>query len=172
MIPRRMRTSSSSTTARVARYGERWARHWLDVIHYGESHGYDKDKPRVNAWPYRDYVIQSLNDDKPYSRFIEEQIAGDVLFPNNPQAFVATGFIAAGPWDFVGHQELREGTIDKDMTRVLDRDDMVATTISTFTSMTAHCARCHDHSSIRFPAEYYNLQAVFAGVDRADKAVR
>ena len=155
------------------RYGERWARHWLDVIHYGESHGYDKDKPRVNAWPYRDYVIQSLNDDKPYSRFIEEQIAGDVLFPNNPQAFVATGFIAAGPWDFVGHQELREGTIDKDMTRVLDRDDMVATTISTFTSMTAHCARCHDHKFDPIPQqEYYNLQAVFAGVDRADQPVR
>lgn len=152
------------------RYGERWARHWFDVIHYGESHGYDKDKPRPNAWPYRDYVIRSLNDDKPYARFIREQLAGDVLFPNDPQAFVATGFIAAGPWDFVGHQELREGTVDKDNTRVLDRDDMVATTISTFTSMTAHCARCHDHKFDPIPQrDYYNLQAVFAGVDRADQ---
>jgi hypothetical protein len=62
------------------RYGERWARHWLDVVHYGESHGYDKDKPRLNAWPYRDWVIRALNDDKPYTRFAEEQIAGDVLF--------------------------------------------------------------------------------------------
>ena len=97
MIPRPMRTSSSSTNCSRRRVMASVGRHWLDVIHYGESHGYDKDKPRVSAWPYRDYVIQSLNDDKPYSRFIEEQIAGDVLFPNNPQAFVATGFIAAGP---------------------------------------------------------------------------
>lgn len=152
------------------RYGERWARHWLDVVHYGESHGYDKDKPRRNAWPFRDYVIKSLNDDKPYPRFVQEQLAGDVLFPDDPQAFTATGFLAAGPWDFVGHQELREGTVDKDTTRVLDRDDMVATTISTFTSMTAHCARCHDHKFDPIPQrDYYNLQAVFAGIDRADR---
>ena len=81
------------------RYGERWGRHWLDVVHYGESHGYDKDKPRRNAWPYRDYVIRSLNEDKSYSRFVEEQLAGDVLFPDDPLGVVATGFIAAGPWD-------------------------------------------------------------------------
>ena len=96
------------------RYGERWARHWLDVVHYGDSHGYDKDKPRPNAWPYRDYVIRAFNEDKPYGRFIREQLAGDVLFPSDPEAFVATGFIAAGPWDFVGHQELREGTIGQE----------------------------------------------------------
>src|SRR5439155_2841389 len=63
------------------RYGERWARHWLDLVHYGDTHGYDKDQPRPNAWPYRDYVIRSLNADKPYSRFVREQVAGDVLFP-------------------------------------------------------------------------------------------
>ncbi len=96
------------------RYGERWGRHWLDVVHFGESHGYDKDKPRPNAWPYRDYVINSLNADKPYDQFVAEQIAGDVLCHCDPQATVATGFIAAGPWDFVGHVELREGTTDKD----------------------------------------------------------
>ncbi len=152
------------------RYGERWARHWLDVVHYGDSHGYDKDKPRSNAWPYRDYVIRAFNDDKPYARFIQEQLAGDVLFPSDPSAFVATGFIAAGPWDFVGHQELRERTTEKDTTRLLDRDDMVAQTVSTFNSMTAHCARCHDHKFDPIPqADYYNLQAVFAGVDRADR---
>ncbi|QOY91676.1 PSD1 and planctomycete cytochrome C domain-containing protein [Paludibaculum fermentans] len=152
------------------RYGERWARHWFDVMHYGESHGYDKDKPRLNAWPYRDWVIRAFNEDKPYARFVQEQIAGDALFPTDPQALVATGFLAAGPWDFVGHQELREGTVDKDLTRVLDRDDMVATTVSTFTSMTAHCARCHDHKFDPIPQQdYYNLQAVFAGVDRADR---
>jgi hypothetical protein len=152
------------------RYGERWARHWLDVIHYGDSHGYDKDKPRPNAWPYRDYVIKALNHDKPYERFIREQIAGDVLFPDDPEAFIATGFLAAGPWDFVGHQELREGTTEKANTRLLDRDDMVATTMSTFVSMTAQCARCHDHKFDPIPqTDYYNLQAVFAGIDRADR---
>jgi hypothetical protein len=152
------------------RYGERWARHWLDVVHYGDSHGYDKDKPRMNSWPYRDYVVRAFNQDKPYARFVREQIAGDVLFPDDPEAFIATGFLAAGPWDFVGHQELREGTAEKDNTRLLDRDDMVATTISTFVSMTAHCARCHNHKFDPIPQQdYFNLQAVFAGIDRADR---
>jgi hypothetical protein len=78
------------------RYGERWGRHWLDVVHYGDTHGYDKDKRRDHAWPYRDYVIRSLNEDKPYSRFVKEQLAGDVLYPADRQAVIATGFIAAG----------------------------------------------------------------------------
>ena len=152
------------------RYGERWGRHWLDVVHYGESHGYDKDKARRNSWPYRDYVIESLNQDKPYSRFIREQLAGDVLWPSDPDGVIATGFIAAGPWDYVGHAELREGTKDKSIARLLDRDDMVATTMSTFNSLTVHCARCHDHKfdPIR-QADYYALQAVFSGVDRAEQ---
>jgi hypothetical protein len=127
------------------RYGERWGRYWLDIVHYGESHGYDKDKPRPNAWPYRDWVIASLNADKPYDRFIREQLAGDVLYPLDPRATVATGFIAAGPWDFVGHVELREGTVDKDIARSNDRDDMVAGAMSTFASLTVHWARCLDH---------------------------
>jgi mono/diheme cytochrome c family protein len=152
------------------RYGERWGRYWLDIVHYGESHGYDKDKPRPNAWPYRDYVIDSLNADKPYSRFVLEQLAGDVLFADDPQAKIATGFVAAGPWDFVGHMELREGTTDKEIARSNDRDDMVMTTMSTFTSMTVHCARCHDHKFDPIAQQdYYRLQAVFAGVDRADQ---
>jgi hypothetical protein len=152
------------------RYGERWGRHWLDAAHYGESHGYDKDKPRRNAWPYRDYVIRSFNDDKPYAHFVQEQLAGDILFPDDPNATVALGFIAAGPWDFVGHAELREGTTDKDITRVLDRDDMVTQTMSSLVSMTVHCARCHDHKFDPIKqADYYSLQAVFAGVDRADR---
>ncbi|HUY88480.1 MAG TPA: DUF1553 domain-containing protein [Pirellulales bacterium] len=152
------------------RYGERWGRHWLDVVHFGESHGYDKDKPRENAWPYRDYVISALNADTPYGRFIEEQLAGDVLFPERPQAIAATGFISAGPWDFVGHVELREGTVDKDIARSNDRDDMVANAASTFLSLTVHCARCHDHKFDPITqADYYRLQAVFAGVDRADR---
>ncbi|HEY3840679.1 MAG TPA: DUF1549 and DUF1553 domain-containing protein, partial [Bryobacteraceae bacterium] len=152
------------------RYGERWGRHWLDAAHYGESHGYDKDKPRRNAWPYRDYVIRAFNDDKPYQKFVEEQLAGDVLFPDDPNATVALGFIAAGPWDLVGHAELREGTTDKNITRVIDRDDMVSETMSSMVSMTVHCARCHDHKFDPISqTDYYRLQAVFAGVDRADR---
>ncbi len=153
-----------------SQYGERWARHWLDIAHYGDSHGYDKDKPRANAWPYRDWVIEALNSDKPYGRFIEEQIAGDALHPSDPNALIATGFLAAGPWDFVGHQELKEGTVDKNLTRVLDRDDIVSQVMSAFTSTTAHCARCHNHKFDPIPQkDYYRLQAVFAGVDRADR---
>jgi hypothetical protein len=152
------------------RYGERWARHWLDVVHYGETHGFDKDKRRDHSWPYRDYVIQALNEDTPYGRFIQEQVAGDVLFPDDPRGIVATGFLASGPWDFVGHVELREGTIEKRKTRSLDRDDMLATVISTFNSMTVHCARCHDHPFDPIAqVDYYRLQAVFAGVERGDR---
>jgi hypothetical protein len=152
------------------RYGERWARHWLDVAHYGDTHGYDKDKRRNNLWPYRDYVVSALNADKPYGQFIREQIAGDVLYPEDPQATVALGFLAAGPWDFVGHVELREGTIDKAITRNLDRDDMVTTVMATVNSLTVGCARCHDHKFDPISQEdYYSLQAVFAGVDRADR---
>ena len=152
------------------RYGERWGRHWLDVVHYGESHGYDKDKARRNSWPYRDYVIRSFNEDKPFTRFVQEQLAGDYLWPDDPNALIATGFIAAGPWDHVGHAELREGTKDKKLARLLDRDDMVAATMSTFASLTVHCARCHDHKFDPILQEdYYSLQAVFAGVDRAEQ---
>jgi hypothetical protein len=122
------------------RYGERWARHWLDVVHYGETHGYDKDKPRPNAWPYRNYVIRAFNEDKPYSRFVQEQVAGDVLIPVTVDGVEALGFIAAGPWDFIGHAELPETRIDGRVARHLDRDDMVANTIGTFVSLTVHCA--------------------------------
>ena len=153
------------------RYGERWGRHWLDVVHYGDTHGYDKDKRRDHAWPYRDYVITSLNADIPYTRFIQDQIAGDILFPGEPASLIATGFVAAGPWDFVGHVELREGTVDKLKARLNDRDDMLSNTMSTFQSMTVHCARCHDHKFDPITQkDYYKLQAVFAGVDRGDRA--
>jgi hypothetical protein len=152
------------------RYGERWGRHWLDVVHYADTHGYDKDKRRPNAWPYRDYVIRAFNEDKPYSRFVKEQIAGDVLYPGDADALSATGFLVAGPWDFVGHVELREGTVEKEKTRVLDRDDIVSSTLGTFNSLTVHCARCHDHKFDPIPQkDYYRLQAVFAGIDRGDR---
>lgn len=152
------------------RYGERWARHWLDAAHYGDSHGYDKDKPRPNAWPYRDYVIRSFNADKSYGRFVAEQVAGDVLYPDEPDGVVALGFLASGPWDFVGHAEVPETKIDGQIARHLDRDDMVAVTINTFLGLTAQCAQCHDHKFDPISQEdYYRLQAVFAAVDRADR---
>jgi hypothetical protein len=152
------------------RYGERWARHWLDVVHFAETHGHDQDRPRDNAWPYRDYLIRSFNEDKPYSRFVEEQLAGDILYPNDPQGIVATGMIAAGPWDESSLQSIRDDVVDKKIAQTLDRDDMVTTVFSTFASSSVHCARCHDHKFDPITqAEYYGLQAVFAGVDRANR---
>ncbi len=151
-------------------YGERWGRHWLDVVHYGDTHGYDKDKPRPNAWPYRDYVIRAFNADKPYGRFVQEQVAGDVLFPGTPDGIEALGFIAAGPWDFIGHVEVPETKMDGKVARHLDRDDMVSNTIGTFMSLTVHCAQCHNHKFDPISQEdYYSLQAVFAAVDRTDR---
>lgn len=150
-------------------YGERWARHWLDVVHYGDTHGYDKDQPRPNAWPYRDYVIRSFNEDKRYARFVAEQLAGDVIAPNDADALEALGFISAGPWDLIGHAELPETKTDGKIARHLDRDDMVANTMSTFTSLTVHCAQCHDHKFDPISSkDYYSLQAVFAAVDRTN----
>ena len=151
-------------------YGERWARHWLDAVHFGETHGYDKDKLRLNAWPYRDYVIRSLNADKPYGRFVSEQLAGDMLFPGTPEGIEALGFIASGPWDYIGHAEVPESKIDGRVARHLDRDDMVANTANTFLSMTVQCAQCHNHKfDPILQTDYYGMQAVFAALDRADK---
>jgi Protein of unknown function (DUF1549)/Protein of unknown function (DUF1553)/Planctomycete cytochrome C len=151
-------------------YGEHWARHWLDVVHYADTHGHDHDYSRPNSWRYRDYVIRSFNEDKPYARFVAEQVAGDALFPNDPQAIVALGFLAAGPWDHTLLATINQDTVDHLMGRNIDRDDIVSTVMNTFTSMTVHCARCHNHKFDPISQrEYYALQAVFAGVDRADR---
>ena len=151
-------------------YGERWARHWLDVVKYADTCGYDKDKLRPNAWPYRDYVIRSFNEDKPYAKFVQEQIAGDVLFPGEADGILALGFIAAGPWDFIGHVEVSETKIDGKIARHLDRDEMVTNTLNTFCSVTIQCARCHDHKFDPYTQQhYYGLQSVFAAVDRAER---
>jgi hypothetical protein len=152
-------------------YGERWARHWMDVIHFAETHGHDQDVPREHAWPYRDYLINSFNRDKPFARFIEEQIAGDVLFPDDPEAAVALGFLAAGPWDESSLRDIREDSIDRKAGQYLDRDDMVGTVGLALLSTTVQCARCHKHKFDPISQkEYYGLQAVFAGVDRANRA--
>ncbi len=152
------------------RYGERWARHWIDVVHFAETHGNDQDRPRPNAWPYRDYLIRALNEDKPYARFVEEQVAGDALFPEDPQATVALGFLASGPWDESALMSIQDDTIDRKMGQVIDRDDMITTVMSTVSSATVHCARCHNHKFDPITqADYYALQAVFAGVDRTER---
>jgi hypothetical protein len=151
-------------------YGERWARHWMDVVHFAETHGHDQDAPRDNAWPYRDYLVRSFNADKPYARFVQEQLAGDILFPG-ADGVIATGFLAAGPWDESSQKDIRDDTLDKKVAQTLDRDDMVTTAMSAFVSATVHCARCHDHKFDPIPQkDYYALQAVFAGVDRANRA--
>jgi hypothetical protein len=151
-------------------YGERWARHWMDVVHFAETHGHDQDRPRDHAWPYRDYLIRSLNEDKPYTRFVREQVAGDVFYPDDPWATVATGFLATGPWDESSLRDIREDSIDREIGRYLDRDDIVTTVISTFASTTVQCARCHDHKFDPITQEeYYSLQAVFAGTDKANR---
>jgi len=152
------------------RYGERWARHWLDAAHFAETHGNDQDRIRENAWPYRDYLIQALNADKPYERFIQEQIAGDVLFPDDPTATAALGFLAAGPWDESSLRDIREDTLDRQIARYLDRDDMLATVMNNVNSLTVQCARCHDHKFDPISQrDYYALQAVFSGVERANR---
>jgi hypothetical protein len=151
-------------------FGEKFAQHWLDLVRYAETHGYDKDKPRNNAWPYRDYVIRSLNEDKPFDRFVQEQIAGDALFPGEAEGILGLGFIAAGPWDLIGHSEVGEGKEDGRIAKHLDRDEMVSAVFNVFTSTTVQCAQCHHHKFDPVKMEdYYRLHAVFAAVDRADR---
>lgn len=151
-------------------FGEKWGQHWLDVARYAETHGYDKDKPRTNAWPYRDYVIASLNSDKPYDRFVQEQIAGDALFPGTPDGIIGLGFLAAGPWDFIGHVEVGEKKLDGRIAKHLDRDEMISAIYNVFASTTVQCAQCHHHKFDPVLSEdYYRLHAVFAAVDRADR---
>ena len=151
-------------------YGERFARHWLDVVKYADTCGYDKDKLRPNAWPYRDYVIRSFNSDKPFARFIQEQVAGDAIYPNTADGIVGLGFIAAGPWDHIGHSEVPESKIDGKIARNLDRDDMLSNVFNSFCAVTIQCARCHEHKGDPITQEhYYSLQSIFAAVDKADR---
>ncbi len=152
-------------------YGERWARHWLDIAHYADTHGFERDRRRDNAWPYRDYVIRALNDDKPYDQFLCEQIAGDVLSPGDPDCLVATGFLAAGPWDLVGHEETKS-PVQRRAARTLDLDDMATQVMTSTVAITVNCARCHDHKLDPISQkEYYQLVSVFAGLKRKDRPI-
>ncbi len=133
-------------------YGERWGRHWLDLVHYADSGGYERDFDWPTMWRYRDYVIRVFNDDKPYDRFILEQIAGDEIDPGNPDAHVATGFL----------RMVLDNNIKDERTRMDELDDNVSTTSLTFLGMTVGCARCHNHKFDPIPQkDYYEMQAVF-----------
>jgi mono/diheme cytochrome c family protein len=140
-------------------HGERWGRHWLDLVRYAETNGYEFDAVKPHAWRYRDYVIHSLNDDKPYDRFVREQLAGDEVEPVTAEGIVATGYYRLGPWDS-GAPDRLQATYD-------ELDDIVATTSQVFLGLTANCARCHDHKIDPFPqADYYRLLAFFHGIQR------
>ena len=150
-------------------YGERWARHWLDIAHYADTHGFERDQIRPNAWRYRDYVIDSFNHDKPYDRFLQEQIAGDILAPSNTASVIATGFLAAGPWDFVGHVETKSEMLRRSA-RAGDLDDIITQVFTATLGLTVNCARCHDHKLDPISQrEYYSLWSIFAGVKRGDR---
>jgi len=145
------------------RYGERWAQYWLDVVRFAETNGYETDGDRPQAWRYRDYVIRSLNDDKPYDKFIREQIAGDVINPSRFDAKVATGFLRAGPQHVVG------GNQDVAVNRQEWLTEAVAGVGNAILGLTIGCARCHDHKYDPIPqADYYRLQAFFASTNNKD----
>ena len=148
-------------------HGERWARHWLDVARFAESHGYETNAIRANAWPYRDWVIRAFNEDLPYRQFVREQLAGDVL-GGDALTQAATGFLVGGPHDLVGNATL-EGTLQQ---RSDDLFDMVATTGAAFLGLTVGCARCHDHKFDPIAqTDFYALQAVLGGVQHAEREI-
>jgi mono/diheme cytochrome c family protein len=144
-------------------YGERWARHWLDVARFTESEGFERDMMREHAWPYRDYVIRSLNQDKSYLLFAREQIAGDVMQPVTRDGIIATGFLVSGPTDAVGLTSAVER--EREAVREDQLEEMVGTVSQTFLGLTANCARCHDHKFDPIPQrDYYRFKAALAGV--------
>ncbi|RMG19082.1 MAG: DUF1549 domain-containing protein [Bacteroidetes bacterium] len=144
-------------------YGEQWARHWLDVARYADSDGFANDYARPHAWRYRDYVIRSFNEDKPYNQFILEQLAGDEIDPSRPEMLIATGFLRMGPWEHTGMSVAAE-------TRQFFLDDVTNSVGETFLSIPLRCARCHDHKFDPIPTkDYYRIQAVFATTQFAER---
>ncbi len=122
-------------------YGEHWGRHWLDVVRFGESNGFERNVIIPNAWPYRDYVIQSLNDDKPFDRLILEHLAGDVIGAGDPDVEVGTTFLVCGPYDNVGNQD----PVQAAQIRANTIDEIIRSTSEAFLGLTVGCSRCHDH---------------------------
>ncbi|MBU6173527.1 MAG: DUF1549 domain-containing protein, partial [Planctomycetes bacterium] len=151
-------------------HGERWARHWLDVVRFGETNGFEYDEPRENAWHYRNWVIQSLNQDLPYDEFVRMQIAGDAMLPDDGNAIAATGFLVAGPHNTTlprGNEKMRISMAQDEL------EDLVATVSQTFLGLTANCARCHDHKFDPISQQnYYEFAATLAGVKHGDATVQ
>ncbi|GAA4465670.1 PSD1 and planctomycete cytochrome C domain-containing protein [Novipirellula rosea] len=140
-------------------YGERWGRHWLDLVRYAESNSFERDNPKENAWKYRDYVIKSFNDDKPYDQFVREQLAGDELDSVTTETLTATGFYRLGIWD--------DEPADPVQARFDEMDDLITTTGQAFLGLTINCARCHDHKIDPIPqTDYYSMLSFFEDVTR------
>lgn len=140
-------------------YGERWGRHWLDLVRYSDSGGFEFDRDRANAWRYRDWVIDSLNADRPYDDFVRMQLAGDEIMPGTPEGMIATGYLRLGA----------EANMNNEQTRMDELDDILATTGGTMLGMTIGCARCHNHKFDPIPQkDYYRMQAVFFPATRKD----
>jgi mono/diheme cytochrome c family protein len=140
-------------------YGEKWGRHWLDLVRYGESNSYERDDTKPFVWRYRDYVIQAFNNDKPYDEFIVEQLAGDELDDVTPERIIATGYYRLGIWD--------DEPADPLQAWYDDMDDVLATTSQAMLGLTVNCARCHDHKIDPIPqTDYYRLLAFFRNVRR------
>ena len=149
-------------------YGERWARHWLDVVRFGESQGYERNRVRDNAWRYRDWVVNAFNRDLPYDQFVRLQIAGDVIAPNDLDALIATGYHVVGTWDMVSHNEGSE--MMKKGTRWDELEDLVGTFGQTFLGLSIQCARCHDHKFDPITQkEYYQVAALLGGINQEEK---
>jgi hypothetical protein len=141
-----------------AHYGEKWGRHWLDLVRFAETNSYERDDPKPRAWRYRDYVIRAYNDDKPYDRFLREQLAGDELPERDADAVIATGYYRLGIWD--------DEPTDREQARYDGLDDIVATTGQVFLGLTVDCARCHDHKIDPIPQkDYYRLLAFFHNIN-------
>ncbi|HEV3022250.1 MAG TPA: DUF1549 domain-containing protein, partial [Pirellulales bacterium] len=152
-------------------YGERWARHWLDVVRYAESQGFERDRLRPNSWQYRDWVVSAFNGDLPYDEFIRWQLAGDVLHPDDPRGVIATGFLVAGPWDEVGQSQQSEAM--KAVVRQDELEDLVGTTCQTFLGLTVNCARCHDHKFDPVAqTDYYRIAAALGGVRHGERSAQ
>ncbi|NND98830.1 MAG: DUF1553 domain-containing protein, partial [Pirellulaceae bacterium] len=149
-------------------YGERWGRHWLDVVRFGESNGFERNVIIDNLWPFRDYVIASLNDDKPLNQFIREHIAGDVVAPGDRNREIGSAFLVAGPYDNVGNKDAAQVA----QIRANTIDEMIRATSEAFLGLTVGCARCHDHKFDPIEqADYYKLYATFAGVRHGSRVV-
>jgi hypothetical protein len=149
-------------------YGERWGRHWLDVVRFGESRGFERNEIITTLWPYRDYVIDAFNRDEPFDRFALQQLAGDVLWPEVPQMQFASAYLVAGPYDDVGNQDAKAAA----QIRANTLDEIIRTTSEAFLGITLGCARCHDHKFDPLTQrDYYAWYATFAGIRHGPREI-